>query len=217
MKRATILILAVALGVPILWGVFSYNSMVSAETEVDASWAQVENVLQRRADLIPNLVATVKGFAAHEQEVFAAVAAARSRLLAAQGPAEAGAAQAGLDSALGRLLAISERYPELRSSENFLRLQDELAGTENRIAVSRQVYNDTVLTYNNAIQTFPGVLLAGPFGFSKREFFETDETQREVPQVDFSPDAGSAAAPPPAAPSAPPADPGPGGAPGGTT
>ena len=112
---------------------------------------------------------------------------------------------------------MAEAYPELQADENFRQLQDELAGTENRIAVSRQVYNDTVLTYNNAIQTFPGVVLAGPFGFSKREFFETDETQREAPQVDFSPDAGAPAATPPAAPSAPPADPGPGGAPGGTT
>ena len=106
--------------------------------------------------------------------------------------------------ALGRLFAVAEAYPELQADENFRQLQDELAGTENRSAVSRQVYNDSVLTYNNAIQTFPGVVLAGPFGFAKREFFETDETQREAPRVDFSPGAGTAApsVPPPAAPAA---------------
>lgn len=186
MKRGIILILALALGIPILWGVYSYNSMISAETEVDASWAQVENVLQRRADLIPNLVATVKGFAAQEQEVFSAVAAARSRLLAAQGPAEAGAAQAGLDGALGRLLAISERYPELRSSENFLRLQDELAGTENRIAVERRRYNDVVRGYNISIKRFPRRIFAGLFGFEAREFFQAAEGAEDVPKVDFS-------------------------------
>jgi LemA protein len=185
MKR-TILILAIVLGIPIVWGVYSYNAMVSAETEVDASWAQVENVLQRRADLIPNLVATVKGFAAHEQEVFAAVAAARSRLLSAQGPAEAGAAQAGLDSALGRLLAISERYPELRSNESFLRLQDELAGTENRIAVERRRYNDMVQGYNVSIKRFPRRIFAGLFGFEARAFFQAAEGAQEVPRVDFS-------------------------------
>jgi len=194
-----------------------YNEMVSLKEAVDSAWAQVMNQLQRRNDLIPNLVEVTKGYAAHEKEIFESVANARARLLAAGTRDEQIEAATQVSGALGRLLAIAENYPQLKANEQFARLSDELAGTENRIAVSRQVYNDTVLTYNNAIQTFPGVVLAGPFGFSKREFFETDETQREVPQVDFSPDAGSAAAPPPAAPSAPPADPGPGGAPGGTT
>jgi len=194
-----------------------YDTLVEKNAVCDERWANIDAELQRRYDLIPNLVETVKRYAAHERETFEAFTAARTRAQQAQGAAEQGAAEGILGQALGRLFAVAEAYPELQADENFRQLQDELAGTENRIAVSRQVYNDTVLTYNNAIQTFPGVLLAGPFGFSKREFFETDETQREVPQVDFSPDAGSAAATPPAAPSAPPADPGPGGAPGGTT
>jgi LemA protein len=186
MKRGSIvLILAVVLGLPIVWGTCAYNDMVTAEQEVEASWAQVENVLQRRADLIPNLVATVKGFAAHEQEVFGAVAEARSRLLNARGPAEAGAAQTGLDTALGRLLAISERYPELKSNQNFLRLQDELAGTENRIAVERRRYNEVVRDYNVSIKRFPRRIFAGLFGFQTHEFFQAAEGAREVPKVNF--------------------------------
>jgi LemA protein len=197
--------------------VLLYNRFVQLRNRVDNSWAQIEVQLKRRWDLIPNLVETVRGYAEHERGTFEAVTEARANAQRASGPAETAAAEGILGAALGRLFAVAEAYPELQADENFRQLQDELAGTENRIAVSRQVYNDTVLTYNNAIQTFPGVLLAGPFGFSKREFFETDETQREVPEVDFSRDAGSPAATPPAAPTAPPADPGPGGAPGGTT
>lgn len=185
--RSIILILAVALGIPILWGTCAYNEMVAAEQEVDAGWAQVENVLQRRADLIPNLVATVKGIAGQEQAVFTAVAEARSRLLAARGPAEAGEADAALSSALGRLLAISERYPELRSSENFLRLQDELAGTENRIAVERRRYNELVRDYNVAIKRFPRRIFAALFGFEPREFFQAAAGAEQVPRVDFGP------------------------------
>jgi LemA protein len=154
--------------------------------------------LKRRWDLIPNLVETVKGYAAHERGTFEAVTEARANAQRAQGPAETAAAEGILGQALGRLFAVAEAYPELQADENFRQLQDELAGTENRIAVSRQVYNDTVLTFNNAIQTFPGVVLAGPFGFAKREFFETDETQREAPQVDFGP------RPTPSPPSPPP-------------
>ena len=149
--------------------------------------------LKRRYDLIPNLVETVKGYAAHERGTFEAVTEARAARSARAGPAEAAAAEGILGQALGRLFAVAEAYPELKADENFRQLQGELAETENRIAVSRQVYNDTVLTYNNAIQTFPGVVLAGPFGFARREFFETDETQREAPRVDFSPGAGTAA------------------------
>jgi LemA protein len=190
-----------------------YNRFVRYRNRVDNAWAQIEVQLKRRWDLIPNLVETVRGYAEHERGTFEAVTEARANAQRAQGPAETAAAEGILGQALGRLFAVAEAYPELQADENFRQLQDELAGTENRIAVSRQVYNDTVLTYNNAIQTFPGVVLAGPFGFSKREFFETDETQREAPQVDF----GRSAAPPPAAPAppAPPAEPGAGGAPGG--
>jgi len=162
-----------------------YNAMVTANESVDAAWAQVENVLQRRADLIPNLVETVKGFAAQEKEIFTQVADARGRLAGAASPREAAAANAGLTSALGRLLAIAENYPDLKSNENFIRLQDELAGTENRIAVERRRYNETVRAYNTRIKRFPDKLLAGPFGFDEREYFEAEEGASEVPQVEF--------------------------------
>jgi LemA protein len=162
-----------------------YNSFVRANEAIDGAWAQVENVLQRRADLIPNLVETVKGYAAHETAIFTAVAEARSKLLAAKGPAEAAEANAGMTSALGRLLAISEQYPDLKANENFVRLQDELAGTENRIAVERKRYNDAVLAYNSSIKQFPGNALAGLFGFDKRDYFEAEPQAKEVPKVKF--------------------------------
>ena len=182
-----------------------YNRFVRLRNRVDNAWAQIEVQLKRRWDLIPNLVETVRGYAEHERGTFEAVTEARANAQRAQGPAETAAAEGILGQALGRLFAVAEAYPELQADENFRQLQDELAGTENRIAVSRQVYNDSVLTYNNAIQTFPGVVLAGPFGFAKREFFETDETQREAPTVDFSPGAGTGtpSVTPPAAPVAP--------------
>ena len=185
----TWIVLAVVVGALVLVGVFAvgqYNSLVRTRESVDASWAQVENVLQRRADLIPNLVETVRGYAAHEREIFTAVADARSRLLAARDPAEAAEANQGLDSALGRLLAIAENYPQLRASETFTRLQDELAGTENRIAVERRRYNEEVRGYNATVQTFPTNVFAGVFGFGAREYFEAEESAREVPRVDFT-------------------------------
>ena len=162
-----------------------YNRLVTLRNRVENAWAQVDVQLKRRYDLIPNLVETVKGYAAHERETFEAVTAARTRAQAAQGPAEQGAAEGILGQALGRLFAVAEAYPELQADENFRQLQEELAQTENRIAVSRQVYNDTVLTYNTAIQTVPGVVVAGPFGFSRREFFEVEEGAREAPRVAF--------------------------------
>ncbi len=162
-----------------------YNGMVTANETIDGAWAQVENVLQRRADLIPNLVATVKGFASQEKEIFTHVADARGRLAGATSPREAAAANAGLTSALGRLLAISENYPNLKSNENFIRLQDELAGSENRIAVERRRYNEAVRTYNTRIKRFPNKFLAGMFGFGEREYFEAEEGAKEVPQVEF--------------------------------
>jgi LemA protein len=162
-----------------------YNGMVSRSVAIDGEWAQVETQLQRRVDLIPNLVETVKGFATQEQTVFTNVAEARSRLAGAVGPREAAAANAGLSSALGRLLAIAENYPELKSNQNFLNLQDELAGTENRIAVARKRYNDAVRDYNTSIRRFPNNFLAGMFGFEAREFFEADEGAEEVPKVEF--------------------------------
>jgi LemA protein len=162
-----------------------YNRLVTFRNRVDNAWAQVDVQLKRRYDLIPNLVETVKGYAAHERETFEAVTKARAQAQAAQGPAAQGAAEGILSQALGRLFAVAEAYPELQADENFRQLQTELAETENRIAVSRQVYNDTVLTYNNAIQTVPGVLVAGPLGFAKKDFFEVEEAAREAPQVAF--------------------------------
>jgi LemA protein len=163
-----------------------YNRFVRLRNRVDNAWAQIEVQLKRRWDLIPNLVETVKGYAAHERGTFEAVTAARTRAQQAQTPAESAQAEGILGQALGRLFAVAEAYPDLKASQNFQELQGQLEETENRIAVSRQVYNDTVLTYNNAIQTFPGVVLAGPFGFRIREFFDVEEPgQREVPRVDF--------------------------------
>jgi LemA protein len=165
--------------------VLFFNRLVRLRNRVENAWAQVDVQLKRRYDLIPNLVETVKGYASHERETFEAVTNARARAQAAQGPAEQGAAEGILGQALGRLFAVAEAYPELQADENFRQLQEELAQTENRIAVSRQVYNDTVLTYNTSIQTVPGVFFAGPFGFTKRDFFEVEEEAREAPRVTF--------------------------------
>jgi LemA protein len=165
-----------------------YNRFVRLRNRVDNAWAQIEVQLKRRWDLIPNLVETVKGYAAHERETFQSVTEARSAAQRAQTPAESAQAEGILSQALGRLFAVAEQYPELQADENFRQLQTEIAETENRIAVSRQVYNDTVLTFNNAIQTVPGVLVAGPFGFATRDFFDVeDDVQREAPQVSFTP------------------------------
>ena len=165
--------------------VLLYNRLVRLRNRVDNAWSQVDVQLRRRYDLIPNLVETVKGYAAHERETFEAVTAARTRAHAAGTVQDQAQAENMLSQALGRLFAVAEAYPELQADENFRQLQDELATTENRIAVSRQVYNDTVLTYNNAVQTVPGVLVAAPFGFAKREFFEIEEAAREAPRVTF--------------------------------
>ncbi len=163
-----------------------YNRLVQQRNRVDNAWAQIEVQLKRRWDLIPNLVESVKGYASHERETFEAVTEARTRAQNANTPAEAGQAEGILGAALGRLFAVAEAYPELQADENFRQLQTELAETENKVAVSRQVYNDTVLTYNNTVQTFPGLVVAGPFGFSIREFFEVEEeAQREPPVVAF--------------------------------
>ena len=163
------------------------NTLVRKNEAVKSAWSQVDVVLQRRADLIPSLVETVKGYARQEQVVFGQIAAARSALLSAQTPADKIAANGQLDGALGRLLALVENYPQLRSNENFLRLQDELAGTENRIAVERKRYNDTLQDYNTYIQQFPHNLFAGWAGFKPNEaYFAASEGARQVPKVDFS-------------------------------
>lgn len=163
------------------------NTLVTKNEAVKAAWSQVDIVLQRRADLIPNLVETVKGIAKQEQTVFGDIAKARSQLLSAGTPSEKIAANQQLDGALGRLLAIAENYPQLKSNENFLRLQDELAGTENRIAVERKRYNDTLQDYNTYIQKFPANIFARWAGFKPNEaYFAAAEGSRQVPKVDFT-------------------------------
>ena len=162
------------------------NTLVTKNEAVKASWSQVDIVLQRRADLIPNLVATVKGYAQQEQTVFGDIAKARSALLSAGTPSDKIAANQQLDGALGRLLAIVENYPQLKSNENFLRLQDELAGTENRIAVERKRYNDALQDYNTYVQQFPASIFAGWAGFKANDaYFQASEGSRQTPKVDF--------------------------------
>ena len=163
------------------------NQIVTKNESVKSAWAEVDVVLQRRADLIPNLVETVKGISQQEQSVFGEIARARSALLSAGNPTDKIAANRQLDGALGRLLAVVENYPQLRSSENYLRLQDELAGTENRIAVERKRYNDTLQDYNTYISLFPNSLFAGWGGYKRNEaYFTADEGSKHAPKVDFS-------------------------------
>jgi LemA protein len=188
------------------WFIGRRNQMAIKREAVNAAWAQVDVVLQRRADLIPNLVETVKGFAVQEQIVFGDIAKARSALLGAHTPAEKIAANGQLDSALGRLLVVVENYPQLKSNENFLRLQDELAGTENRIAVERRSYNQVVQDYNTFIALFPNSLIASISGFTRNDaYFKTEEGARQAPKVNFNYEKapgtpGSAPAPAPAKP-----------------
>jgi len=167
--------------------VSSRNEMVRKNEAVKQAWAQVDVVLQRRADLIPNLVATVKGYAAQEVKVFGDVANARAALLNARSPADKIAANGQLDGALGRLLAIVENYPNLKSNQNFLALQDELAGTENRIAVERRRYNEAIQDYNTFIGLFPNSIFARWAGYQRNnDYFAASEAARQVPKVDFS-------------------------------
>jgi len=163
------------------------NEMVRKREAVNSAWSQVDVVLQRRADLIPNLVETVKGFATHEEKVFGDIAAARSALINAKTPSEKIAANGQLDGALGRLLVVVENYPQLRSNENFLRLQDELAGTENRIAIERRRYNETLQDYNTYIGLFPNNIIASLAGFQRNDaYFKAEEGSRQAPKVNFS-------------------------------
>jgi LemA protein len=171
--------------VAVLWYVSARNSLVRLEEEIDGAWSEIDNQLQRRADLIPNLVATVKGFAAQEQQVFGQIADARARLAGAGTVSEKASAYNELQSALSRLLVVVENYPELRSNQNFIRLQDELAGTENRIAVARKRYNDNVRVFNTRIRQFPASLAANGMGLARRDYFEIEESARTVPQVSF--------------------------------
>ena len=162
-----------------------YNTLVSEREQVDSAWSEIQNQLQRRNDLIPNLVETVKGFAAQEKEVLIGVTNARSRVAEAKTPSETITASNELSSALSRLLVVSERYPELRSNQNFLRLQDELAGTENRLSVGRTRYNEVVGAFNANIRRFPTTLFAGMFGFAAEPFYPVATEAKEVPKVDF--------------------------------
>ena len=179
-----------------------YNRLVRLRNRSENAWAQIDVQLKRRHDLIPNLVETVKGYASHERETFEAVTQARAAAQSASGVQEQAQAENFLTQALGRLMAVSEAYPQLRATENFQQLQGELTNTEGQIQVARQVYNDTVLSYDNALQTVPTSLVAGMFGFTGREYFQLDDAAaREAPQVSFST--------PAPAPPVPPADPAP--------
>jgi LemA protein len=203
--KVTLVILAILLLTGLLLGssfVSHRNQMAVKREAINAAWSQVDVVLQRRADLIPNLVETVKGFAAQEVTVFDDIAKARSALLGASTPADKIAANQRLDSALGRLLVVVENYPQLKSNENFLRLQDELAGTENRIAVERRRYNETLQDYNTYISLFPNNIIAGMSGFARNDaYFKAEEGARQAPRVNFQ------KAPPAQAPAPAPAKP----------
>jgi LemA protein len=206
MKKGLIVVIVLVLLAVILGSSYvgRRNQMAVKREAVSASWSQVDVVLQRRADLIPNLVETVKGFAVHEEQVFGEIARARSALIGARTPAEKIAANGALDSALSRLLVITENYPQLRSNENFLRLQDELAGTENRIAVERRRYNEAVQDYNTYISLFPNSLVASLGGFTRNDaYFKSDEGARTAPKVNFDFNKSQAPAAPAPAPAKP--------------
>ncbi len=182
--RTTTRTLAAVLAITLLSGC-GYNRLVAMQESIAAAWAQVENQLQRRNDLIPNLVQTVKGYAAHEAAVFQSVSDARARLLAAGTRDEKIEAAEGVTSALGRLLAIAERYPDLKANQQFTQLMDELSGTENRIAVERMRYNEAVRSYNTTLKAFPTMLYARALGFKEEKYFEAPAEAKQVPTVDF--------------------------------
>ena len=185
MKRGTkvLLIIGVIALILIFTGISNYNRLVEMSENVESAWSQIDIQLQRRSDLIPNLVATVKKYAEHEEEVFTSVSDARARLAGAGSVSELAEADAELTGALSRLLAIAESYPELKANENFINLQDELAGTENRISTARRDYNEAARTYNTTRRRFPANIFAGIFGFESVEYFEASEGSRENPDV----------------------------------
>ena len=193
MKKSTIILIAV-IAIAAIWGVSAYNGLVKMDESVNTAWSNVENQYQRRADLIPNLVNTVKGYAAHEKETLEAVMAARSKAtqmtidadnLTPEKLQEYQKAQGEIGAALGRLLAITEAYPDLKANENFKELQAQLEGTENRISVERRNFNEVARSYNTAIRTFPRTIIAGMFGFEKRPYFEAEEGANNAPEVKF--------------------------------
>ncbi|MDR7239821.1 LemA protein [Neobacillus drentensis] len=182
------MVIGIIVAVIVIFGamiISSYNSFVNVEENVDQSYAQIENQLQRRLDLIPNLVNTVKGFASHEKEVIASISDARARLAGANTPNEQATANSELSGALSRLLVVVENYPDLKANQQFTQLMDELAGTENRISVARKDYNDQVAVYNKKIKSFPGAMIAGITGFDEKEYFKADPSAQEAPKVDF--------------------------------
>jgi LemA protein len=180
------LITLVVLGALVAFVVAIYNRIVTLENRFQNAWSQIDVQLKRRADLVPNLVETVKGYASHEKEVFEQVAKSRQAMMNAQNPDDGAEAANMMSAALGRLFAISEAYPDLKANENFRVLQEELSSVENKIAYARQFYNDAVLQFNNAIETIPGVLLAGPMGKKEHVFLEIPDVDRQTPQVSFS-------------------------------
>ncbi|MDH4146533.1 MAG: LemA family protein [Acidimicrobiia bacterium] len=180
-----LLIIVVLIVAVLAFAAASYNGLVRLRNRIDQAWAQIDVQLRRRHDLIPNLVETVKGYAGHERETLEAVINARNRAMAATGPQASAEGENLITQALGRLFALSEAYPDLKANENFRDLQEQLTATEDKIAYSRQFYNDSVFRYNTKIQSFPGVLYAGALGFRAREFFEADDDARGPVQVKF--------------------------------
>ena len=181
----TLLIVLAIVVVLVLIVISQYNTLVRLRNRIENSWAQIDVQLKRRWDLIPNLVETVKGYASHEAETLENVIAARNAATTAQGPEAQAQSENLLTGALRQLFAVSEAYPDLKANQSFLELQEELTATEGRIAYARQHYNDTVLKYNNKIQTFPGVMIAGPLRFTEREYFEADDEARGTVTVEF--------------------------------
>jgi LemA protein len=183
MIAVIVIVVIVVLIVGFFW--LGYNGLVKRRNQVDNAWSQIDVQLKRRHDLIPNLVETVKGYAAHERGTFEAVTQARANAINAQTPADQAQAENVLSGALKSLFAVAEAYPDLKANQNFLNLQEELTSSEDRVAYARQYYNDSVLSYNTQIQKFPTVLLAGMFNFDKREFFDAAPEETETPQVQF--------------------------------
>jgi len=191
MKTKNLLVISI-IGIIILffiigvsWFIGTRNKLVTLEEEINAAWSEIDNQLQRRSDLIPNLVATVKGYAKHEKEVFTQIAEARAKLSGAKTVSEKAKSYNELQSALSRLLVIVERYPELKADKNFTRLMDELAGTENRIAVARKRYNDKVKEFNTKIRRFPTSIVANIMGLKRKDYFQIEERARTAPKVEF--------------------------------
>ena len=184
MKKKSLVIIGIIVLIVIIFG-STYNKLNVLDENVDSSWAQVETLLKRRADLIPNLVNVVKGYADHESEVLLGITEARSKFDSASTPKQYAEADTELSSALTKFYAVVENYPELKANQNFIALQDELAGTENRIAIGRKRYNDSVKEYNTTIRRFPTNIMAKLFGFEKREYFEISPEDANVPDVQF--------------------------------